>query len=68
MSHWHSRTQKVRIAQSEITSMVMRYAGAEGLTNIELLQALAEAQGSLLKQMLRTERHPNDPDKGADEP
>jgi hypothetical protein len=38
-----------------------------GLTDIETLAALADFQGHLAKYMLRAERHPDDPDRKADE-
>lgn len=56
----------VRRAQTEIEIVVYRMAEDRKLTRIELLQALTEAQQGLLKDMLRAERHPNDPDRAAD--
>lgn len=38
-----------------------------GLTDIEVLSALADYQSRLAKYMLRAERHPEDPDRKAEE-
>ncbi|MFJ1539214.1 hypothetical protein ACIODS_11795 [Micromonospora chalcea] len=37
------------------------------LTDVEMLRVLFEHQQDITKYMLRRERHPNDPDKKADE-
>jgi hypothetical protein len=37
--------------------------GASGLTTVELILALAEYQNSLLRELLREERHSDDPDQ-----
>ena len=62
-----ARSQEVAIAQSEIAVKLNKLQAEHGLTNIEMLQAVTSWQGTALKYMLRTERHPDDPDKGADE-
>ena len=59
-------TLDVEKANAEIRLMVLRAAEAAGLTSIELLQGLTACQQSVLKYMLRSERHPDDPDKSAD--
>jgi hypothetical protein len=38
-----------------------------GLTNIEMMQAVAAWQDRKLEYMLRAERHPEDPDKPAEQ-
>lgn len=65
---WHPRTQKVRLAQIDITRSVIEIAQREGLTFVETVQAVGATIDALSRDALRTERHPKDPDKGADEP
>ena len=55
----------VQRAQTKIEIMILDAASEAGLTNIELLQALASSQQGILKYMLRAERHPDEPDKPA---
>ncbi|WFC43215.1 hypothetical protein [Pseudoxanthomonas sp. SE1] len=68
MSNWHPRTQLVRLAQIDIERAVLEVAERNGLTYVETMQGLARAMESFSKHALRSERHPDDPDKGADEP
>lgn len=63
----HPRTLPVNQAGAEFRDWLWRFQAAKGLTDIELLQMLGESQLVTLKYMLRAERHPEDPDKKADE-
>jgi hypothetical protein len=63
----HKRTQPVALASSAISLALWEMQDQHGLTDVEMLQALASHQQSMLKYMLRAERHPEDPDKRADE-
>jgi hypothetical protein len=60
----HPRQQQVSLAQTRLTLMIYEEAEKFGLTDIELLQALASMQQSVLRTMLRVERH-GDPTKPA---
>lgn len=60
------RAQRVGIAQSQLVVDILDFAREHDLTNIELLQALNGVEASILKYMLRSERHPEDPDQPAD--
>jgi hypothetical protein len=61
------RAHRVHLAQTQLAIKVIEHQEEYRLTDIEILQALAEIQATTLKYMLRHERHPDDPDKGADE-
>lgn len=61
-----AEAQRVRIAQSEVAVAVVKLQTEHDLTDVEMLQAIAEWQGTKLKHMLRAERHPDDPDRPAD--
>ncbi len=61
------RAERVRIAQAELAVFLDRFQREHGLTTIEMLQAVTGWQATALKFMLRHERHPGDPDAGADE-
>ena len=63
----HPRTQTVQLARVAIAHQIITMADAEGLTYVETVQAITAALELLSKHALRAERHPNDPDKGADE-
>jgi hypothetical protein len=65
--HEHPRADRAHQARAELKILVDKFQRDHGLTDIELLQALTECQQSILKYMLRAERHPDDPDRGADE-
>lgn len=52
---------------SQVSSAVAVAQVQFGLTDAEVLGALADYQGRLAKYMLRAERHPDDPERGADE-
>jgi len=62
----HPRTQKVAEAQSDVQRRVCKLQREHGLTDVEMLQALAGWQSGCLKSMLRAERHPDDPGAPAD--
>lgn len=63
----HPRTMPVNQAGAEFHDWLWRFQEAKQLTDIELMQILADAQQRRLKYMLRAERHPGNPDKKADE-
>ena len=63
----HPRAQQVAIAQTELQIMILQWQEENKLTDTELMQALAGTMQSVLKYQLRAERHPDSPDKGADE-
>ena len=63
----HSRTMQVQGAEANIRLKLIEFQQEYGLTDIEMLQILHLAQLSILKYMLRAERHPNDPERKADE-
>ena len=63
----HHRSQSVAVAQADIAVKLNALQREHGLTTVEMLQAVNTWQGTVLKYMLRAERHPDDPDKGADE-
>lgn len=52
---------------SQVSSAVAVAQMKFGLAQVETLAALADFQGRLAKYMLRAERHPDDPDRKADE-
>lgn len=62
-----ARAQAVAIAQADIAVALNKLQREHGLTNIEMLQAVTSWEASTLNYMLRAERHPDDPGKGADE-
>ena len=59
------RELKTRKAQARLELMIYDEAIKADLTQIELMQVLAAAQVGILKDMLRAERHPEDPDRPA---
>lgn len=63
----HERTMPVARARAEICLALIRLQEEHDLTDIEMLQAIGEAQALILKYMLRAERHPNDPEAKGDE-
>lgn len=52
---------------SQVASAVAVAKMQFGLTDVEILGVLADFQGRLAKYMLRAERHPDEPDRKADE-
>lgn len=63
----HPRHHTVTTASHEIDTAIHEAWERHDLTNIEVLQILSAFQVRVLKFMLRSERHPDDPDKGGDE-
>ena len=63
----HPRTRPVERAKLDLREQLLTFQEEHDLTNVEMLQALTEAQQVVLKYMLREERHPGDPDRKADE-
>jgi hypothetical protein len=63
----HPRTLPVQRASADIRLTLIRLQGEHELTDIEMLRAVGEFQDTLLKTMLRAERHPDDPERKADE-
>lgn len=63
----HSRTMPVEQAKAELGVTLARFQREHDLTDIEMLVALAAQQQQLLKYRLRQERHPDDPERKADE-
>lgn len=62
----HPRTHTVQLAQCDIELAIHDIAQKHALTFAEIFGALANAQAKYAREMLRQERHPNDPDKPAD--
>lgn len=63
----HPRVRQVNEAEAVINEALHNAWTGYDLTSIEVLQILTAKQQSILKYMLRTERHPENPDKGGDE-
>ena len=63
----HSRAQSVAVASAAIRVALDTLQREHDLTTIEMLGAVIHWQSSALKYMLRTERHPDERDKAADE-
>lgn len=63
----HPRMFAVQKAQADMDLLLLDFRSKHDLTDIEFLQCLNYIGQSTLKYMLRTERHPNNPDKRADE-
>lgn len=63
----HPRTMPVREAEAAISFAITTLQRDWDLTDIEMLRALLEAQQGITKHMLRAERHPDDPERKADE-
>jgi hypothetical protein len=62
----HPRTQQVAAAQADVQWRLCKLQREHGLTDVEMLQAVAGWQSGCLKSMLRAERHPDDPSAPAD--
>ena len=62
----HPRVDRVRRAASNVAMATLATQRDHGLTTIETLLILVEAQASVLKYALRAERHPKSPDTPAD--
>jgi hypothetical protein len=63
----HPRTMAVAQASADIGMTLIALQREHGLTDIEMMQALTAWQERKLKYMLRAERHPDDPDRPAEQ-
>jgi hypothetical protein len=64
----HPRTMMVQHAEAEFDVVVLSFLDSHShLTDIELAGIMSQAIRYPLKQLLRAERHPDDPDRKADE-
>jgi hypothetical protein len=55
----HPRTQVASVARSTFVADALRLLYDSNMTDIEAAQAVNELQATLLKSMLRRERHPH---------
>ncbi len=65
----HERTMMVQQAGNKLARVILEWSEKEGeeLTWIEVARILNEQVAMALKYALRVERHPDDPEKKADE-
>lgn len=63
----HPRTQLVDRARIDVEEALDKLQNEHDLTYAEMLTIINHYQAVILRFMLRMERHPNKPDKGADE-
>ena len=63
----NKRTMKVASAEAEFRTMVLAFEHERGLTITEMAQILTSCLQRELVALLRYERHPEDPDRKADE-
>lgn len=63
----HSRTMRVQSAAAQLHMDLINFQADLELTDLEMLIALGTWHDHHLKMMLRAERHPEDPDRKADE-
>jgi hypothetical protein len=63
----HERTLPVQKASNEIRTELDRLQEEHDLSDIEMLRVLLDHQQNITKYMLRDERHPDDPERKADE-
>ncbi len=61
------RTLPVQSASRKIRDALDQLQEQYDLTDVEMLRVLLEHQQSMSKYWLRAERHPDDPDRKADE-
>ncbi|MEV2239596.1 hypothetical protein [Micromonospora sp. NPDC049891] len=61
------RTMTVQRASNKIRAELDRLQQEHDLTDVEMLRVLLEHQRELTTGLLRAERHPDDPDRKADE-
>ena len=61
------RAKKVSVAQTEVAAWLEAFQSERELTDIEMLQAVHSWEALVFKYMLREERHPDDPDRPADQ-
>jgi hypothetical protein len=63
----HPRTMMVKRAEVELSQFLLDWAERHELTSCEIARALTEQTRMCLKSILRAERHPEDPNKKADQ-
>jgi hypothetical protein len=63
----HKRTMPVQSATAELRLLLIKFQAEYDLTDIEMTGILVYAAADVNKYALRRERHPDDPDKKADE-
>jgi hypothetical protein len=63
----HPRTRLVQLAELEINEAISAVWKRHDLTSLEVCQILTSRLALTQKYMLRSERHPDNPDKGGDE-
>jgi hypothetical protein len=63
----HPRTMPVQRAEAAVAMAVATLQREWGLTDVEMLRALLAVQQGITRHMLRAERHPDDPERKADE-
>lgn len=63
----HPRMLPVSAATAELKTAVLDHAEKHDLTDVEMLRALQDCELMFTTRLLRTERHPDDPERKADE-
>jgi hypothetical protein len=63
----HPRTMPVQRAHSELAGHLCDFQDRHDLTDTEMAMMLADLQHRYLTLLLRAERHPDDPERKADE-
>lgn len=63
----HPRSEHVAVAHAELFVLLNTFQRDRALTTIEMLQGVAAWQSSFLKYLLRSERHPDNPQEFADD-
>ncbi len=63
----HERSPIVTLARNEFATFLLDLEQKHGLTYGEMFSLLGNAIANLAKYQIRSERHPDDPDKRGDE-
>jgi hypothetical protein len=63
----HPRTTKVNVARNELDTAVWQWMERHDLTYVEAVRSLLAITETITKYQLRMERHPDDPERKADE-
>jgi hypothetical protein len=63
----HPRTMQVQRAGADLSQLLIDWQERHELTTIEACVEIADKLRSLLKYPLRAERHPDNPERKADE-
>ena len=63
----HKRTMLVQKAAAELDSLLIEWLERHDLTWLEAIQTLQIKSAYWMRYPLRSERHPDDPEKKADE-